>query len=76
MTNWYEQVTKRIIQLQEIEKEFGREKMGLSLQRELEVLMMEVQDYEDKHNAEVLQELEDREAIANELVDTEEDWNR
>jgi hypothetical protein len=58
----FQKVTQRIIELQQMEKEFGVEKMGASLQYELQVLMQEAQDYSDAWDQEAddQQEFEDR----------------
>jgi hypothetical protein len=58
----FQKITQRIIELQQMEKEFGVEKMGASLQYELQVLMQEAQDYSDAwdQEAEDQQEFEDR----------------
>lgn len=58
---WYDSTVKKVVRLQEIEKEFGREKMGPAMCLELELLMKDVQDYEDARDLEMIRELEERE---------------
>lgn len=74
-TEQYDSAVQKIKRLQEIEKEFGREKMGPAMCWELELLMKEVQQYEDDRDLEMIRELEEREAIADRLLEMEA-WTR
>ena len=66
----FQKVTQRIIELQQMEKEFGVEKMGASLQYELQVLMQEAQDYSDAWDQEAVQEAEDQQEFEDRFLDS------
>ena len=72
---WYDSMVKKVVRLQEIEKEFGREKMGPAMCLELELLMNDLQKFEDERDLEMIRELEEREAIADRLLEMEA-WTR
>jgi hypothetical protein len=63
-------INQRIIYLQQMEKEFGVDKMGASLQYELKILMQEAQDYADACDQDALQDWENQQDLIDKRDET------